>query len=105
MKQNKDIRITFRVTPDEYDSIVAKATKVHMTVGAYVRSAALRHRVTVVDGLQEHTRELKGIGRNLNQLTILAHEGNIQVVNLGGTESALEKNYAALCELAEQERR
>ena len=104
MKQNKDIRITFRVAPDEYDSIVAKATKVHMTVGAYIRSAALRHRVTVVEGLQEHTRELKGIGRNLN-LTILAHEGNIQVVNLDGTESALEKNYAALCELAEQERR
>ena len=105
MKQNKDIRITFRVTPDEYDSIVTKANKVHMTVGAYVRSAALRHRVTVVDGLQEHTRELKGIGRNLNQLTVLAHAGSIQVVNLDGTESALEKNYAALCELAEQERR
>ena len=77
MKQNKDIRITFRVTLDEYDSIVSKANKVHMTVGAYVRSAALRHRVTVVDGLQKHTRELKAIGRNLNQLTILAHEGNI----------------------------
>ena len=105
MKQNKDIRITFRVTPDEYDSIVSKANKVHMTVGAYVRSAALRHRVTVVDGLQEHTRELKSIGRNLNQLTILAHEGNLRVANLEGTESALEKNYAALCELAEQERR
>ena len=105
MKQNKDIRITFRVTPDEYDSIFTKANKVHMTVGAYVRSAALRHRVTVVDGLEEHTRELKGIGRNLNQLTILAHEGNIQIVNMDGTELALEKNYAALCELAEQERR
>ena len=45
MKQNKDIRITFRVTLDEYDSIVSKANKVHMTVGAYIRSAALLHKV------------------------------------------------------------
>lgn len=102
---NKDIRITFRGTPEEYESIKTKADQAHMSVSAYVRAAALRHKVVVVDGLKEHTHELKGIGRSLNQLTILAHEGRISAVDLNSVFSALEKNYIRLCELAEQERR
>lgn len=102
---NKDIRITFRVTPEEYETIKAKADQAHMSVSAYVRAAALRHRVVVVDGLKEHTHELKGIGRSLNQLTILAHEGRISAVDLDSVFSALEKNYIGLCKLADQERR
>lgn len=61
----KEIRITFRVTPEQYDSIAARAETAQMSVGAYVRAAAMRHRVVVVDGLKEMTHELKGIGRNL----------------------------------------
>ena len=102
---NKDIRITFRVTPEDYERIKTKADRAHMSVSAYVRAAALRHKVVVVDGLKEYTHELKGIGRSLNQLTILAHEGRISVVDLDSMFSALEKNYIGLCELVEQERR
>lgn len=102
---NKDIRITFRVTPEEYETIKAKADQAHMSVSAYVRAAALRHKVVVVDGLREHTHEFKGIGRSLNQLTILAHEGRISAVDLDSVFSALEKNYIGLCKLADQERR
>ena len=58
-----------------------------------------------MDGLKEHTHELKGIGRSLNQLTILAHEGRISAVDLDSVFSALEKNYIGLCKLADQERR
>lgn len=102
---NKDIRITFRVTPEDYERIKSKADQAHMSVSAYVRAAALRHKVVVVEGLKEHTHELKGIGRSLNQLTILAHEGRISVIDLDSVFSALGKNYIGLCELAEQERR
>lgn len=102
---NKDIRITFRVTPENYERIRAKAEQAHMSVSAYIRAAALRHKVVVVDGLKEHTHELKGIGRSLNQLAILAHEGRISAVNLDSTYAALEKNYIGLCTLAGQEQR
>lgn len=102
---NKDIRITFRVTPEDYERIRAKAEQAHMSVSAYVRAAALRHRVVVVDGLKEHTHELKGIGRSLNQLAILAHEGRISAANLDSVYTALEKNYIGLCTLAGQEQR
>ncbi len=53
MKQKKDIRITLRLTQEQYQSISEKADAAQMTIGAYVRAAALRHKVVTVDGLQE----------------------------------------------------
>ena len=102
---NKYIRITFRVTPEDYERIRSKAEQAHMSVSAYVRATALRHKVVVVDGLKEHTHELKGVGRSLNQLAILAHEGRISVANMDSVYTALEKNYIGLCTLAGQEQR
>jgi hypothetical protein len=40
--------------------------------------------------------ELKAIGRNLNQLTVLAHQGRISSVNLAETVQVLQKIYAAI---------
>ena len=68
-------------------------------------AAALRHRVVVIDGLKEFTHELKGIGRNVSQLVVLANMGKIQEVQLGETLEALGRIYHQLRELAEQEHR
>ena len=59
MKQNKDIRITIRLTPEQYKSIRARAETAQMTPSAYIRAAAMRHRIVVVDGLKELTYELQ----------------------------------------------
>ena len=83
MKQKKEKRITLRVTPEQYEAIQSKAEMAQMSTGAYVRAAALRHRVVVIDGLKEFTHELKGIGRNVNQLVVLTNMGRIQEVRLG----------------------
>ena len=107
MKSNekKEYRITVRLSPEELNSIEAKAETAHMALSTYVRACALRHKVVVVEGVKECTSELKAIGRNLNQLTVLAHEGRIQLVNLDSVENALEKNYIGIQQLAELERR
>ena len=107
MKSNekKEYRITVRLSPEELKSIKAKAETAHMALSTYIRACALRHKVVVVEGVKECNSELKAIGRNLNQLTVLAHEGRIQLVNLEGIESALEKNYIGIQQLAELERR
>lgn len=105
MKQKKEIRITLRLTKEQYESIAARADMAQMPVGAYVRTAAMRHRVVVVDGLPEIIRELKGIGRNLNQLTILANMGRIAEVNLGEATAALATLYSKMQALFEQEER
>ena len=101
----KNKRITIRLSDDEYNAIAAKAESAFMTESAYVRAAALKHHVTVVPGLKEVAHELKGIGRNLNQLTILSHEGKISTANLSEAYSALEKLYGQLSGLASMEKR
>ena len=107
MKNNekKESRITVRLSPEELNSIEAKAETAHMALSTYIRACALRHKVVVVEGVKECNSELKAIGRNLNQLTVLAHEGRIQLVNLDSVESALEQNYIGIQQLAELERR
>lgn len=104
MKQKKEMRITLRLTQEQYDSIEAKAETAQMPVGAYVRAAALRHRVVVIDGLKEITHELKGIGRSINQLVVLCNMGRIKEVHLDDAWQALSQVYLKLRELAEQER-
>ena len=105
MKNNLDTRLTIRLTPEQFKSITARAETAMMTPSAYVRAAAMRHKVTVVPGLDEMTRELKGIGRNLNQLTVLANMGKIKPVYLMETYEQLGKLLQRLCELAESESR
>lgn len=104
MKQKKEVRITLRITQEQYDSIAAKAETAQMPVGAYVRAAALRHRVVVIDGLKEITHELKGIGRSINQLVVLCNMGRIKEVHLDDAWQTLSQVYLKLRELAEQER-
>ena len=103
MKQKKKVRITLRLTQEQYDSIAAKAETAQMPVGAYVRAAALRHRVVVIDGLKEITHELKGIGRSINQLVVLCNMGRIKEVHLRDAWQSLSQVYLKLQELTDRE--
>ena len=76
-----------------------------MSIGAYVRAAALKHRVVVIDGLEEITHELKGIGRSNNQLAVLSNMGRIQEIHLGEVWQMLSRIYLKLQKLTEQEKR
>ena len=105
MKQTKDIRITVRLTPEQYESICARAETAQMTPSTYIRAAAMRHKVVVLDGLKEMTHELKGIGRNLNQLAIRVNEGTVIAPKLDDTFDMLEKIYERLGQLTSQEKR
>lgn len=105
MKQKKEVRITLRLTWEQYDSIAAKAETAQMPVGAYVRAAALRHRVVVIDGLKEITHELKGIGRSINQLVLLCNMGRVKEVHLGDAWQSLSQVYLKLQELTDREAR
>lgn len=77
----KDYFIRARVAGWEKHWITHKAKQAHMTESEYVRSAAMDRDVIVIDGLDELIRELRYQGNNLNQLTILARQGRIELVN------------------------
>ena len=102
MKEN---RITVRFTDEQIKTINEKAASAQMTPSAYIRAAAMRHKVVVVDGLREMVHEIRGIGRNLNQLTILANEGRFTSPDLSGMVDKLDKIYGQLYILSDQERR
>ena len=55
-----------------------------------------------IDELKPTLHELKAIGRNLNQLTMLAHQGRITTVNLTAATEALTRNYIAINGLFEE---
>ena len=65
---------------------------------------AFRKQVVVVDGLKEVLKELKSIGRNLNQLVTLAHMGRITVINLDSVRQAFSELCAAVRLILERRR-
>ena len=103
MKQNKDIRLTIRLTQEQYESICSRAETAQMTPSAFVRAAAMRHKVTVVPGLKEVTHELKMIGRNINQLAVLVHEGKVRIASFDEAYEKLGLLFVAVRRLAERE--
>ena len=66
-----------------------------MTLTEYVTACCLGKQIIVIDGLEEVIRQQKEIGRNLNQLTTLAHLRKIQTVYLNELTDA----YATVSEL------
>ena len=53
-----------------------------MSVSEFVRSSAIGREVTVIEGMDELLTELRRQGNNLNQLTIIARQGRIDVVDM-----------------------
>ena len=97
--------MSIRISEVDLQKIHHKAQQAKLSLTDYVTRCCLGKQITVIEGLDEVVRQQKAIGRNLNQLTVLAHEGRIQLVNLEGVESALEQNYIGIQQLAELERR
>ena len=62
----------------------------------YLLRAALEQPILVIHELKPILTELRAWGRNLNQLTVLAHTGHVQTVYLKELTEALGKTYEAL---------
>ena len=92
----------FRVSPEELKRIEEAADSAYMTPSAYARACALRQKIQVVPGLEDAVHQLKKIGANLNQLTILAHEGQITAVKLDETNEALQSLFYPLIKIMER---
>ena len=53
-----------------------------MSISEFVRSSAMGREVTVLEGVDELLTELRRQGNNLNQLTIMARQGRIDMVDM-----------------------
>ena len=87
----KDIKFSTRMASADREAIKELAKRSGMS--DYVTACCLGKQVVVVDGLKEVLKELKSIGRNLNQLVTLAHMGRVTVFNLDSVRQA----FSELC--------
>lgn len=94
----------FRVSQVDLDVIRLKAGQAQMTVTDYLITCALRKRIVIVDGLDPVLRQLKGIGNNLNQLTVLCRMGRITCPRLTEVKEGLADVYSQLAVLSGRNR-
>jgi uncharacterized protein (DUF1778 family) len=97
-KRNRTI--TIRCTDDEYERIHNKAQRHKLSLSDFILRSALDKKIVVADGLDEVSKQQKAIGRNLNQLAMLAHEGRLHSVRLDELVEQHRSVTAAVCEIA-----
>ena len=88
--------IAFRVTPAEAKKIREKVRQSGLSQQEYLLQASLKQPILVIHELKPILAELCAWGRNLNQLTVLAHTGHIQTVYLKELTDALGRTYETL---------
>ena len=92
----KDIKFSTRMTSADREKIRALAAKAHMSMSDYVTACCLGKRIIVIDEQKELLRQFKGIGGNINRLTVLANMGKVQVIGLEKAAGELSEVSAAL---------
>ena len=100
----KDIKFSTRMASEDRETIKELAKKTGMSMSDYVTACCLGRQVVVIDGLKEVLKELKSIGRNLNQLVILAHMGRVSVINLDSVLSVFSELCNAVRMILERKR-
>jgi len=91
----------FRLSERDYLAIQYRAQRARLSMTAFITSAALDKPIVVIDELVGFLAELKAIGRNLNQITVLSNMGKLQTVNLSEAKLRLSKIYDAVIALTE----
>ena len=97
-KRNKTI--TIRCTEDEYIRIHNKAERHKLPLSDFILRSALGKKIVVAEGLSEVVKQQKAIGRNLNQIAMLSHEGRLHSVRLDELIEQHQTATTALCEIA-----
>ena len=97
-KRNRTL--TIRCTDDEYERIHNKAQRHKLCLSDFVLRSAMYKKIIVADGLDEVAKQQKAIGRNLNQIAMLAHEGRLHSVRLDELVEQHRAVTASVCEIA-----
>ena len=92
----KDIKFSTRMASEDRETIKELAKRSGMSMSDYVTACCLGKRIVVIDEQKELLRQLKGIGSNINRLTVLANMGTVQVIGLEKAAGELSEVSAAL---------
>ena len=85
-------RVTIRLTPEEYHTLMWKRIEAAgVTWRDFIFKMCTEGKIVSNDALRELNKELRYQGNNLNQLTRLAHRGEVRVVDLSELRRLYEK--------------
>lgn len=101
---NKDTTFSIRIASGDLDTIRKKAKQARLSQSDYVTRCCLGRQVVVIEDLKEVARQLRGIGNNLNKLTMLVNMGRVEITNLDGLTQELANVSAVLREIQERGR-
>lgn len=99
----KDKKINIRLTEKEKSIIEVKAKKLNMTITKFIISSCLKDKIVIVNGLDKVDTELRRIGNNINQLTRLANEKIITVINLKELRMEVNNIWQLLKQLVQKQ--
>ena len=99
----KDKKINIRLTKKEKSIIEVKAKKLNMTITKFIVSSCLKDKIVIVNGLDKVDTELRRIGNNINQLTRLANEKIITVINLKELRMEVNNIWQLLKQLVQKQ--
>ena len=97
----KDVKFSTRMASTDREAIKELAKQSGMSMSDYVTACCLGKRIVVIDEQKELLRQLKGIGNNLNRLTVLANMGKVQIISLDKAAQELSEVSAALRSVVE----
>ena len=99
----KDKKINIRLTEKEKSIIEAKAKKLNMTITKFIISSCLKDKIVIINGLDKVDTELRRIGNNINQLTRLANEKIITVIDLKELRMEVNNIWQLLKQLVQKQ--
>lgn len=87
----KNNRIAFRVTKKEKVKLLKTAKNKGISLSEYILEQVLYNDIRVINELAEILPELKGIGKQINELTYLSNSKTINEINLKDINFKLNK--------------
>ncbi len=99
----KDKKINIRLSEKEKNIIKVKAKKLNMTITKFIISSCLKDKIVIVNELDKVGTELRRIGNNINQLTRLANEKIITVIDLKELRMEVNNIWQLLKQLVQKQ--
>lgn len=99
----KDKKINIRLSEKEKSIIEVKAKKLNMTITKFIISSCLKDKIVIVNGLDKVGTKLRRIGNNITQLTRLANEKIITVIDLKELRMEVNNIWQLLKQLVQKQ--
>ena len=100
----KNQRLSLRISNDDLEVIKHKSKQANMTLTDYVTKSAMGKQIVIITDLIEVVKQLKAVGKNLNQLATLANMGRVQSINLTETLDEFTAINQSLQDILERKR-